>query len=347
MSSGCQCGQCGQAPVACVTEFQYAVKIVCGEVKAADNTPVAPGRYWTAVNFHNPDKCKDAHFRLKLGIAKLDLLSPVTQYLGPFHLRPDGMFELDCPVIKWLAGLLVSPAPAFVKGYMVIESDSALDVVAVYSGSAGNTAGNSFHTERVPARCVPVCEDLILPLNTGFADWRTVVPPTHAPVVLIPTSGWGPPPLGSQWVSQFGPDTDPTTRRYELSFDLCSGFVNPSPPCVIQLQVNDTAKIYLNNTHVPPAVPLLGTPTAVTLPGPASYRAGPNLLQVEVTNVLNTQTGFALTGILHVPRGKCPCARLPIAGPAVGSPGHLATAVSFEKFVADMAAPSGAGGARS
>jgi hypothetical protein len=341
MSSGCQCGECGQAPVACVTEFQYAVKIVCGEIKPADNTPLAPGRYWTAVNVHNPDKCKDAHFRMKLGIAQLNLLSPVTQYLGPFALRPDGLFELDCPFIKLMAGLAVFPAPAFVKGYLVIESDIALDVVAVYSGSAGTS--NSFHTERVPARCVPVCEDLVLPLNTGFADWRTSS--TKAPVVLIPTGGWGAPPLGSQWVSEVGPDTGVNTRRYELAFDLCSGFTNPSPACVIQLQVNDTAKIYLNGTQVPPTVPLLGTPTAVTLPGPASYHAGANLLQVEVTNIAG-QTGFALTGILHVPRGKCPCARLPIAGPSEGSPGRAAEAASFEKFVADLTSRSNPGGAR-
>jgi hypothetical protein len=313
MSSGCQCGQ---AHVACATEFQYAVKIVCGEVKPADDNPVAPGRYWTAVNIHNPDKCKDANFWLKIGIAELNLQSPVSRYIGPFPLRPDGMVELDCPLIKFMiAELLVSPPPAFVKGYMVIESDIELDVVAVYSGTAGSSAGNSFHTERVPARCVPVCEDLVLPLHTGFADWRTVA--TNAPVVLIPTSGWGLPPLGSSWVSQFGPDTVLTSRRYRLSFDLCSGFSNPSPPCTLQVQVNDTATIFLNGVQVGATVPLLNVPTPVVLPGTASYKAGSNQLEVQVTNVAG-QTGFALTGILHVPRGKCPCAPLPIVMQPVG-----------------------------
>src|ERR1700757_938244 len=114
MSSGCQCGH---AHVACATEFQYAVKIVCGEVKPADDNPVAPGRYWTAVNIHNPDKCKDANFWLKIGIAEFNLQSPVSRYFGSLPLRPDGMVELDCPFIKrFIAALLVTPPPPFVKG---------------------------------------------------------------------------------------------------------------------------------------------------------------------------------------------------------------------------------------
>jgi hypothetical protein len=331
---GCQCGQVHGA---CTTEFQYAVKIVCGEIKAVDNTPLAPGRYWTAVNVHNPDPCKNANFRFKLGIARLDLMSPVTRYWGPFPLRPDGMVEFDCPFIKFLAGLLVSPAPAFVKGYMVIASDIPLDVVAVYSGSAGSSAANSFHTERVPANCMSVCEDLVLPVITGLADWRTVVPATNAPVVAIPTTGWGAPPLGSTWVSQFGPDTtlDPPPRRYRLSFDLCSGFENPPPPpSVIHVQVNDKATVFLNGTQVAPTVPLLPTPTAVTLPGGGSYRAGPNELDVEVTNTAG-ETGFAIAGILYVPRGKCPCARLPIAAAPHAGTSHAGTPAptSFEELV--------------
>ena len=54
-----------------------------------------------------------------------------------------------------------APSPSFVKGYVVIESDIELDVVAVYSGAQNAKAAlNSFHTERVESRCVPVCEDL-------------------------------------------------------------------------------------------------------------------------------------------------------------------------------------------
>ncbi|MDB6148023.1 MAG: hypothetical protein JWO45_1687, partial [Spartobacteria bacterium] len=278
--------------------------------------PAAPGQYWTAVNIHNPHKCNKAHFRPKLAIANPLHVGPVSAFFGPYDLGPDEAFEIDRPHIATLWPLIFpgQTAPAFVKGYLVIESDIELDVVAVYTTAQTATGPvTNFYTERVPARCVPVCEDLVLPLHTGFADWRTVVPLTNAPVVAIPTANWGAPPLGSKWVSQFGPDTVQTTRRYQLSFELCSGFTNPSPPCELMVQVNDTATVFLNNLQVAPTpVLLLPNPTSVMLPGNSAFRAGLNHLEVVVTNA-GGETGFALTGILYVPRGKCPCAKLPIA----------------------------------
>ncbi|MEA2757969.1 MAG: hypothetical protein QOH65_582 [Methylobacteriaceae bacterium] len=301
---GCQCGQ---AHGACATEFQYAVKIVCGEMKPADNNPVAPGAYRTAINIHNPEKCKNANFRWKVAVAAPNEQGTVSSFRGPRVLPPDAAMEIDCPQVM---NVFKPPLP-FIKGYAVFESDVELDVVAVYTGAQTATGPlTTFYTERVQARCVPKCEDLVLPFHTGVADWRTVVPATHAPVVLIPTAGWGAPPSGTRWVSQFGPDLVQDPRTYELTFDLCSGFDNPSPPCEIQVQVNDTATVFLNGTQVGATVPLLSTPTTLTLP--ASLRAGSNTLQVRVTNV-GGQTGFAMAGILQVPRGKCPCVSLPMA----------------------------------
>jgi hypothetical protein len=70
------------------------------------------------------------------------------------------------------------------QGYLVVESDIELDVVAVYT-TAQTAAGavTNFYTERVPARCVPVCEDLVLPLHTGVADWQTTSPAPLGAVV--------------------------------------------------------------------------------------------------------------------------------------------------------------------
>lgn len=312
--SGCQCGG-GHTHGACTTEFQYAVKLVSGVVDAqTPGAPAALGQYWTAINILNPDKCKKAHFRAKLAIADPFHAGPVSVSGGPYDLGPGEAFEIDRPHITVLWPLLFpgQTAPNFVKGYLMIECDTELEVVAVYTTAQTATGpATNFYTERVPARCVPVCEDLVLPLHTGFAEWRTVVPLTNAPVVAIPTTGWGAPPLGSKWVSQFGPDTVSTPRRYQLSFELCSGFTPPS--CELMVQVNDTAAVFLNNLQVAPTVPLLPNPTSVMLPGNSAFRAGLNHLEVVVTNVPLTQTGFALTGLLYVPRGKCPCARLPIA----------------------------------
>src|SRR6185503_13723311 len=89
-------------------------------------------------------------------------------------LKPDESIEIDCPEVM---SALSQPPPPFVKGYVVIESDVELDVVAVYTSAQSATGPvNTFHTERVQGRCVPVCEDLILPLNTGVADWQTIYP---------------------------------------------------------------------------------------------------------------------------------------------------------------------------
>lgn len=330
---GCQCGQ---AQGACTTEFQYAVKLVCGVVvpppPGGAPTPVAPGRYWTAINIHNPDKCHDAHFRWKVAVAAPGKAGPVTAYQRTLILGPDMALEIDCPQVA----KAFTPPPTFVKGYVVIESDIELDVVAVYSGTqGGSTQLSSFHTERVQPRCVPVCEDLVLSLDTGFADWQTVSP-TVGPVVPVvgPLPGsWGIAPIGSQWVSQAGADSQsatPGVRSYQLCFDLCFGYTPPAP-FQIQVLADNSANVTLNTHHlgtIPITVPANGfmTPTTVNVTAAdlTFLHAGRNCFRVDVTNdpnpppTPNNPTGFALAGILRVIRGKCPCSSLPIA---VKSPG--------------------------
>jgi hypothetical protein len=314
MSTDCGCG--GPAHGACKTAFQYAVKVVCGTVKPADNTPVAPGRYWTSANFHNTDKCHEAHFLIKVGVALQDLNSPVSQYIGPFPLRPDGMLEIDCSLFMLFVQFLLYPSqamPAFVKGYMVIESDIELDIVAVYTGSAGSTVANTFQTERVPKRCVVVCDDLSEPLYTGIAPWQTIASTSGGalgpavPVNPRPT-GWAPLPPGSQWISQFANDgsnatTAPTTKQFELCFDLCAGFT----PVAIPLQViaDDQIQVYLNGTSVG-GTTTYNTVANVTVPSNL-LRPGHNCFRAVVTSTFPTAIGFALAGMLNIQRGKCPC----------------------------------------
>lgn len=313
--SGCQCGQ---AHGACVTEFQYAVKLVCGEAVAggagAPASVVAPGRYWTAINIHNPDKCKDAHFRWKVAVALPGGQGIITAFQQTKPLSPDGAIEIDCPQVMQI---FLPAAPAFLKGYVVIESDIELDVVAVYTGSAGTGGGNSFHTERVPARCVPKCENLVMPLHTGVAPWQTIVPTTGPAAIVNPLGAWGPPPSGSFWISQLATDGQPTTpglRRYELCFDLCSGFTIPGKFEILVLTDN-SAQIFLNNIAVGSASGSASA-TSVTI-DPSSnanlLHAGRNCFRVDVTNTpnpppnVNSPTGFALAGFLKIIGGKCPC----------------------------------------
>jgi hypothetical protein len=355
-AQGCQCGQ---AHAACTTEFQYAVKVLCGTVDAdTPDSPVAWGQYWTAINVHNPDKCKNANYRVKLAVAN-DIIrgqGPISIYIEPLSLGPDAALEIDCPVIRLIAQITYPPPqspPKFIKGYFVIESDIELDVVAVYTG-AQSTKGpiSTFQTERVQGRCVPVCEDLVLPLNTGLAAWQTVSPTPGAlgPVAPLATNpGWTAPlPVGSQWVSQSSTDSIDATatgtgppRTYELSFDLCSGFESPAA-FPIQVLVDDTAKVYLNGAQVGTGSVQWNTLTTLVVdPAVTPLRVGHNSFRVEVTNKTfpppppNNPTGFALAGILRVARGKCPCAPLPLVPPQQGRGADTKEAASlFDQIVA-------------
>jgi hypothetical protein len=338
MSNESSC-HCGQAHGACTTEFQYAVKVVCGEVFASqDNvpTPVAPGRYWTAINIHNPNKCQTARFRWKVAVAGVEP-GIVSMYQRTPPLEPDRALEIDCPQIIRAATPPQQQAPRFVKGYVVIESDVELDVVAVYTSSPGACGPLSFHMERVQSRCVPVCEDLVLPLHTGLADWRTVSP-TAGPVALVNPLGasWTtPPPFGSQWVSQTSNDgVSPSSalqRVYDLCFDLCYGYTVPAR-LDIQIKVDDTAQVSLNGNSLGPTVPF-NTLTTLTVSAASLttfLRAGRNCLRVVVANTGGGATGFALAGILQVLRGKCPCSPLPIATRSQGPAGFVAQDVESQ-----------------
>lgn len=289
-------------------------------------TPVAPGQYYTAINIHNPDKCQDAHFRWKVAVANPDKPGPVSAYQDQRVLHPDEALEIDCPQVARVMQTLPPPVPGFVKGYLLIESDIGLDVVAVYSGTPGACGSNSFQTERVPARCVPVCEDLVLPLHTGVADWQTISP-TVGPVAVVNPRPfpWATPPFGSFWVSEKisdGLGATPITRSYQLCFDLCFGFT----PVPFQIQVladGLVAQVYLNSHQLGSGV-TGGWTNPTTLNITASdltlLRAGNNCLRIDVPNggEKNNPTGFALAGILRVGRGKCPCSPLPMAAQPPG-----------------------------
>jgi len=325
---GCGCGK--PRPSSCDTEFQYAVKIVCGIATdaGAAPSPVTPGRYFTAVNIHNPSKCDTVTFLWKVAIAGIEKAGPVSRF-NRAQLGPDQALELDCPQFSRLF-----PNLGFIKGYLVIQSPEELDVVAVYtSTTVTQVPVNTFFTERVPARCVPVCEDLVLPLSTGVAQWQTtavpanfVSPPTNV-IPVSPAAVWQAPPFGSAWVSSAAGDSAsaaPGQYTYQLCFELCSGFANP----VLQMQgtANNQATVLLSGTALGPTS-VFNSPPATIPNNPLLYRPGLNCFQIQVINTGTTPgpTGFAISGLLRVARGRCPCSPLPVIEPASFStnPGGL------------------------
>ena len=124
--------------------FQYAAKVVCGR---SAGEVVAPGVYFTAVNVHNPED-KAIRFRAKVAIALPGLKPGPVSSFHDAALGPDEALEIDCPDIHKLA----KTREKFLKGFLVLESESELDVVAVYTAAGADGEVETIHTERVPPR---------------------------------------------------------------------------------------------------------------------------------------------------------------------------------------------------
>lgn len=143
--------------------FQYAAKFACGK---SDGEVVAPGVYFTAVNVHNPTY-KPIRLAVKVAVALPGLKpGPVSRFIHA-ALGPDEALEIDCPDIHKLAG-----TKDFLKGFVVIESEVELDVVAVYTAAGRDEQVETLHTERVPPRrraagAREVCVDFEAPLTVG------------------------------------------------------------------------------------------------------------------------------------------------------------------------------------
>jgi len=120
--------------------FQFAVKFLCGR---SEGKAVAPGEYWTAVNVRNPTD-RPIGFKKRFAIAwPGERAGDVTDFFGA-ELGPDEALEIDRDDLYEHVGT----RPRFLKGFVVINSDVQLDVVAVYS-AIGETGGIALHVERV------------------------------------------------------------------------------------------------------------------------------------------------------------------------------------------------------
>jgi hypothetical protein len=99
--------------------------------------------------------------------------------------------EIDCPDI-FNPEIFKFPQPirrGFLKGFVVIESEVELDVVAVYTAAGAQKQVETLHTERVPARRLTagqeVCVDFELPLTVGT---QYGAPAGHHPGDVVFTS---------------------------------------------------------------------------------------------------------------------------------------------------------------
>ena len=139
------------------TSYQYAVKTVCallGDIGFGD--AMAPGRYRTLINIHNPTEKKIEVAR------KFALAGEPGEPLGAFSVSPYKAFTLGpdqavayncfdianffCPI----NGVCVDFTA--IDGFLVINSTEELDVVAVYSGNPKGGEVSTLDTETVAAR---------------------------------------------------------------------------------------------------------------------------------------------------------------------------------------------------
>jgi hypothetical protein len=124
--------------------FEYATKIVCG---VPDRPAVAPGAYFTAINIHNPGR-DSVRFRQKFATTRGgEVPGPISPFSGAI-LGPDQAMEIDCT-----DAMKRSRERGFIKGFAVIQSQSELDVVAVYTAAQSlRTPVVALDVEHVPAR---------------------------------------------------------------------------------------------------------------------------------------------------------------------------------------------------
>src|ERR1041385_9235905 len=93
---------------------EFAVKVICN---VPDRPALAPGRYYTAINVHNP---APQGVKLQFKIAQtLPGVNPgtVSQFF-PAVLRPDQALEIDCTDIA----RRLDTGGRFIKGFVVIQN---------------------------------------------------------------------------------------------------------------------------------------------------------------------------------------------------------------------------------
>jgi hypothetical protein len=121
--------------------FQYAAKFLCtANIPGTSQTTTSllPGSYQTVVNIHNPNR-ETASLRMKIAVAG----GPISKFKRS-KLGPDEAAKVDCSAnfgIHAIHGI---------EGFLVIESDLSLDVIAVYTAGKGEV--QSIDVEQVRER---------------------------------------------------------------------------------------------------------------------------------------------------------------------------------------------------
>ncbi len=124
--------------------FQYAAKFICMTDipgTSQQSAGLLPGNYQTAVNIHNPGKTT-ARIRMKLATS-----GTISPWKGA-GLKYDEVMQVNCPQIQDFGVIFIHGF----EGFLVIESNVSLDVVAVYTAAAVRGQVSSIDVESVRER---------------------------------------------------------------------------------------------------------------------------------------------------------------------------------------------------
>lgn len=123
-------------------KFQYAVKFICKSSipgTSLEDKAFLPGNYQTIVNIHNPFT-KPVRYRKKLAWA-----IEISPYF-PGELKGDGVATISCQQVQDFGLHLIHGF----EGFLIIESETSLDVSAVYM--AGDKTVASIDVEQINER---------------------------------------------------------------------------------------------------------------------------------------------------------------------------------------------------
>jgi len=139
------------------TSYQYAVKTLCtllGDTGFGD--ALSPGRYRTVINIHNPIEKKfeiARKFALAGGQGEPFGTFSVTPYKS-LTLGPDQAIAFNCFDIAGFFCPINNVCVDFtaIDGFLVINSPTELDVVAIYTGNPKGGEVSTLDTETIAAR---------------------------------------------------------------------------------------------------------------------------------------------------------------------------------------------------
>jgi hypothetical protein len=119
--------------------FSYATKIVCGTQAEATGQGAVPQTYVTSINVHNAnDSSAVLQKRLLVTIPPDSEKQVVAEKpLASETMNPRAAFGTDCWDFRRLAARQGIKLPRFFEGFVVLDSQRSLDVVAVYTVAGG------------------------------------------------------------------------------------------------------------------------------------------------------------------------------------------------------------------